>query len=153
MRTSVLSVAAIFIMFGFLCVVSSSAQVSPDRMLEVRLVAADKGPGGQSTGMSDILPFLRKNFRFNSFRLLTTRRMAVVPGATTPLTGGLAIALKEVGTDSLTVVVNRGKRRLLETKVKLLPGKPVMFVLDGYPTEGDGTMVVVLSLKSVGARQ
>ena len=114
-------------------------------VLLVRVVAAGKDAGPAATSeLSDILPLLRENLRFQSYRLLCSRRVVLREGNKVDLTGGLRMVFSEVRGVDFRVRVEKGKGRLIETRLRLRPGKPV--ILGGLPADGAGTLLLVLQL-------
>ncbi len=143
----------------FFCLVSAVAVLSgraqewrnpaPAPTLLVRLVAAGNGGVARnpSSGkLADILPLLRDNLRFQNYRLIFSRNVVLREGAVVELTGGLRMVLYEVRGAEFRVRVQKGRDRLVETRLRLRRGKPV--ILGGWPADGLGKLLLVLLIPS-----
>jgi len=131
------------------CVLGSSAGAAPPvagRDLTLRLLVAGQDNATTDTaGLQDVLPTLRDSLRFASYRLVSTRTVSARPGAKADLGLDLSLTLTAVDGDIVTVDVLRGDRRLLQTKLRLLPDKPV--ILGGFPADGGGTHILVITVR------
>ncbi len=120
------------------------AQEISGRKLAVRLLTADNQGPGSTAGIQDVLPLLQQNLRFRFYSLASSRTVSVRQGVQSHLGRGLNLTIGSVEGDALTVEILRKKRRLLRTRLKLRPGKPI--ILGGIPGEDGLTLIVVLSL-------
>ncbi|NOY83025.1 MAG: hypothetical protein GXP31_18660 [Kiritimatiellaeota bacterium] len=125
---------------------------TPAPKLLVRLVAVENDGGdavraGASEKLADILPLLRDNLRFRNYRLIFSRKLTLREGAVAELPGGLRMVLYEVRGTEFRVRVGRDRDRLIEARMRLRRGKPV--ILGGLPADGPGTLLLVLLLPPV----
>ncbi len=111
--------------------------------LSVRLVEADNSKTPNTASLRDVLPTLQRNLRFSSYRLLSSAQVAQRSGAQTQLAQNLTVTLTTVSRQSVTLNVSKKGRRLLQTRVVLAPGKPV--ILGGIPGDRGATLIVVVT--------
>ena len=142
MRTS-LAIAVSVALFPV--VAPNAAGQAPTAVaLHVRLLSADNSGGGtNAAGIEDVLPQLRKNLRFNTYRLLVRRTIALKSGSRTRLSRGLSLSIVGVDGGAVTIALQRGDARLMQTRLQLAKGKPVS--LGGIPGEGEERLIVVVS--------
>jgi hypothetical protein len=113
---------------------------------KARLLVAENGePSGDQSGIQDILPQLQATLKFKSYRLLTTKSLTLKSGARTSLGSDLSLSVTGIDGESVTVEVNQGKQRLLQTRLQLAPGRPV--ILGGIPGENNATLILAVSLE------
>ena len=130
--------------FAGVAILPASGQNAP-ASIKVRLLAAEnRASDAGAAEIQDVLPLLQKTLKFASYRLLATQRVAGREGARVDLDQGISLTITAIAGDSLTVEVNGKERRLLQTKLRLAPDKPV--ILGGLPGRDGGTLIVVLSL-------
>jgi hypothetical protein len=142
MRTSL----AIAVIVALLPVAAPNAagQAPAAKALHVRLLSADNSGGGTKTaGIEDVLPQLRRNLRFNTYRLLVRRSVPLKAGARTRLGRGLSLTIVGADRGAVTIALHRGDARLMQTRLQLAKGKPVS--LGGIPGEGEERLIVVVS--------
>ncbi|MDP2973106.1 MAG: hypothetical protein Q8P64_28430 [Deltaproteobacteria bacterium] len=87
-------------------------------------------------------------FRYTSYRLLRDERLNLSPNqpASVPVHEGRSIEITQVGLQAnlveLRVTIKRGGADLLNTQVRLSPGRTVLI---GGPKHGEGVVILALS--------
>lgn len=109
--------------------------------VSIRQVVASAQPGDSDPALDDVLPLLRRNLRYNSYRQATAATAALRSGTQVPLRMGYHLELVDVSDNELTVRVAKRREVLLNTRLALRPGKPI--VLGGF-SEGENTLLIVL---------
>ena len=123
---------------------SASAHAQQAGVLRVRLVTASNDEGTAGPGLEDVLPLLKKNLRFASYRLVSEKRAALTNGLTMSLGLGYHLTVDEVAGQTLTVQVNRQTTKLVRTRLLLQPDRPV--ILGGFQHGENKTLIVIVNL-------
>jgi len=118
--------------------------------LSIRLLEADSSERPSSDSLDDVLPMLKRTLRFSSYRLLRMDRIDRRNGASATLGQGLTVVLSRVEAQSMTVEVSKHGRRVVETRVVLVSGKPV--IIGGIPGEKATMLILVFSDQRADAR-
>ena len=128
--------------------VTAEAQQAPVR---IRFIAASPtgDPPSPRGPFQDLLPLLR-NLRFKSFESVTDTTVPLRAGATARLRYGYTVEFTTVDATMATVRVVRNRKALLSTRLRLVPGKPVL--LGGFPHQGDSRLIIVLTLTRLEGR-
>lgn len=111
--------------------------------IRVRLLEADNSAMPSTPELQDVLPLLRENLRFQSYRLLASRDAAATAGTRVALAHDLNLTVTESNTERQSVQVHHLDRLLLETKLRLTPGKPI--ILGGFPSRDGGSLIIVIT--------
>lgn len=114
------------------------------RTIKVRLLLADNSGESSSEDLNDILPLLKKNLRFNSYRLVS-QRTTQARASTLDLPFAYKLQYTDVDLPSVTVSISRKAKTLLRTRLYLRPGRPVL--VGGFQHGRDSTVILVLELR------
>jgi len=112
--------------------------------LDIRLVAADDSGKSNDPRLADLLPLLGGNLKFSSFALIARKNVSLQPADGISLGKGYSLALSDVAGDSVRIQVTHGRTKLLETKLRLRPGRPVL--VGGFPDDGK-TLIIVITMR------
>lgn len=112
-------------------------------VLSIRLVEASQKGQGMGTGLGDVSRLLQENLPFKSFQLLASRSMALPAGGVASLSGGM-VARCSGEQGSMTVVIENGGRKVMQSTVELRDGSPL--ILGGFPS-GKGKLIIILLAK------
>lgn len=126
----------------FLC--ATGAQAAADAApVTVRLISASKAAAKEDdAALADVLPALRDNLKFESFRLEATGKLVLEEGRSTALGTAFKVAVTAVAQENFTVTVNKNGKAVLKTRLKLVTGRPVIF--GGFPgTNGEALIIVI----------
>ena len=124
---------------------AAEAAGEENNILSVRLVAAEKADSpANDSALKDVLPLLQKNLKFDSYRLVTTRKQPLRPQTRVTLDFGYEVRLTDVSAQTATVKMFRKRQALLSTRLRLKTGHPV--ILGGFQHDDDTTLIVVLTL-------
>ena len=120
-----------------------SAQVVEAGGLSVRLVEASSSDSASSAGLSDVIEILKKSLAFKSYSLKASSSVSLPAAKKAVSLDGYSVTCN--GDQSkLEIVVRRGSKVLLNTKVSLKKGKPL--VLGGFP-RGANKLVLIFVAK------
>lgn len=111
--------------------------------VSVRLVEASNAKGQSSAGLRDVVGILKNNLRYSRYVLLASGTMRLPKGGTQGL-GGYVVTCSG-SSASLTITVKRGKKALINTQVRLVPGRPL--ILGGFPASGGKRVFVFTARK------
>lgn len=127
----------------FLTATTVVAQQGGPRAVTVRLVVAENKQGAkEDAALADVLPLLKENLRFTSYRLLSTHQLQAREKAQANLGKQLSLTLTDVAGTTFMARVKRGAKVVVQTRLNLVPGKPVL--VGGLPGEGDSRLIVIL---------
>ncbi len=112
-------------------------------VLTVRLVEASNAGQGMGTGLGDVANLLQNNLPYKTFQLLASRSMSLPATSAASLSSGI-VARCSGGQENLSVVLERGGKRIMQTTVELRDGVPLII---GGISAGQGKMIVVLLAK------
>jgi len=110
-------------------------------MLAVRLVAASHTSAPLDARLQDVAPLLKANLAFRSFTLLESRTTALPAAAPIQFEAGYRL-LAQGPADDLQITIARGRRPLLQTKVRLTGRAPL--ILGGIPHRNE-TLLFILN--------
>ena len=114
--------------------------------LSVRTVTASQGKAVEDERLEDVLPLLQTTLRFSAFALDGEYELAMTEGSQVTLTDGYVLSLKQVEGKSATVNVMKKKKRIIQTRLSLRKGKPV--IVGGFDAPGGGKSIIILKLVS-----
>lgn len=132
-----LTAAALFLLLGV--VVGRAAEPS----LSVRLVTGGKDAGSVDARLNDVLPLLQ-NSGLKSFRLEGETTVDLREGASATLAKGYRLDLSQVQDNKAMVRVSQNQRDLVQTRLSLSEGRPVIVVFDD---PAGSKAIVILKLK------
>lgn len=112
--------------------------------LSIRLVEASNVGQGMGAGLGDVSRLLQENLPFRSFQVLASRSMTLPANGVASLSGGL-VARCSGDQGSLSVVIESGGRKVLQSTVELRDGSPL--ILGGFSSGGRGKLIVILLAK------
>ena len=122
---------------------AGSTQGAQTNAVTVRLVVAENVRSAEEDkGLADVLPLLKENLRFSSYRLLSKRNLQAGENAETSLGEQLSLTLTDVSGNTFMARVKRGKNVLLQTRLNLAPGRPVL--VGGLPGEGSSKLIIII---------
>lgn len=128
---------------SFLAPIAGMAQQGQPQVVTVRLVVAENTQSAkEDPALADVLPVLKENLRFRSYRLLSTRQLQARENAEATLGKKLSLTLTDVAGTSFTARVKRDTTVVVQTRLNLVPGRPVL--VGGLPSEGDSRLIVIL---------
>ena len=111
--------------------------------ITVRLIAASTKPGpDDSRRLKDVLPLLQGNLRFQSYDLVSTRKLRADDGTSVNLGRDLRLTLSDVDGLSMVVQLVKGRKTVVQTRLALRKNRPVL--LGGIPSSGDEQLIVVI---------
>ena len=140
------ALTTICLILGSSCLTAASAAVSPTTRLQVRLLTAGHGRQSADTGgIQDVLPLLNRSLKFSAYRALATKDVPLEAGRQVRFDRDLTLTVGQNDGNALGVTIQRGTKRLLKTKLRLLPKKPIM--LGGFPARDGRTLIIVLTIK------
>jgi len=128
-------------LFATILLVSALSAVAGPT-LSIRLVAATKQAAGGTRGLSDVAPVLEQNLPFSGFRHVASTTMSLPATGQTKKLNSYTVTCSGPQHD-LAIVVRRGRKRLLSTKVSLQANKPL--IVGGFPVEGGKMMLIFLA--------
>lgn len=111
--------------------------------LSVRLVTGSKDAGSTDARLNDVLPLLQ-NSGLKSFRLEGEASVELREGASVNLAKGYRLDLSQVQDNKAMVRVSQNQRDLVQTRLSLSGGRPVIVVLDD---PAGGKAIVILKLQ------
>lgn len=111
--------------------------------LSVRLVEASNSGQGMGAGLGDVAHLLQNNLPYKAFQLLASRSMSLPANGVASLNSGI-VARCTGGQENLSVVLERGGKKIMQTTVELRDGTP--FIIGGI-SAGQGKLIVVLLAK------
>jgi len=111
--------------------------------LSVRLVEASNAGQGMGNGLGDVSPLLLNNLPYKTFQLLASRSMALPANSVASLNSGI-VARCSGGQDNLSVVLERGGKKIMQTTVELRDGTPLII---GGLSAGQSKLIVILLAK------
>ncbi len=139
----VLAIAAFVVLVAGVSVRAGNVE---GKSAKVRLLVAENGDSAaDQSAIQDILPQLQATLKFKSYRLLATKPLTLQVGAKADLGSKLNLSVTGIEGESVTVEVSQNNQRLLQTKLQLVPGKPV--ILGGIPGENSATLILAVSLE------
>lgn len=107
--------------------------------ISVRLVEATNDGKGDGTGIEDVVNVLKKNLSYQNYVLVSRTSIALPARGEAQKVGKYSVICS--GTqENLSILVQQGSKKLLQTTVKLDDGTPL--VMGGFPS-GKGKMVLV----------
>lgn len=112
-------------------------------LLSVRLVEASHAGQGMGVGLGDVANLLQNNLPYKSFQLLASRSMALPANGVASLNSGI-VARCSGGQDNLSVVLERGGKKIMQTTVELRDGTPLII---GGISSAQGKLIIVLLAK------
>jgi hypothetical protein len=112
--------------------------------LSVRLVTGSKDAGSVDTRLNDVLPLLQQNSGLKSFRLEGEATIDLREGASATLAKGYRLDLSQVQDNKAMVRVSQNQKDLVQTRLSLSEGKPVVVGLDD---PAGGKVLVILKLQ------
>jgi hypothetical protein len=112
-------------------------------LLSLRLVEASHAGQGMGVGLGDVANLLQNNLPYKSFQLLASRSMALPANGVASLSSGL-VARCSGGQDNLSVVLERGGKKIMQTTVELRDGTPLII---GGISSAQGKLIIVLLTK------
>jgi hypothetical protein len=123
--------------------------VSPAQVqTRLRVIEASNIGSSIDPSLRDLHGQLGSLFRYTSYRLLRDERLNLSPNqpASIPVHGGRSIELTQVGLQpnmfELRVRIRRDSTELLNTQVRLSPGRTVLI---GGPQHGQGVAILAIS--------
>jgi hypothetical protein len=112
-------------------------------LLSVRLVEASHAGQGMGVGLGDVANLLQNNLPYKSFQLLASRSMSLPANGVASLNSGI-VARCSGGQDNLSVVLERGGKKIMQTTVELRDGTPLII---GGISSAQGKLIIVLLAK------
>ena len=113
--------------------------------VEVRLLETGQGVQAPDPAIADIIPVLQRMLRFPSYKLLGRGTCPRKEGASAKLSNGISVRLSSVSGQAMNVEVARKGQKVIQTKVLLIPGKPL--VLGGIPGPAGAKLILVLTTR------
>ena len=113
--------------------------------LSARLVTASKEGGSTDARLADVLPLLQSTLSFTSFRLEGEVTLPFRAGATATLAKGYRLELSQVQESNAMVRVSQDARDLVQTKLALREGRPV--IVGGFDDPAGGKTIIILKLQ------
>lgn len=124
------------------CLLSAGRAATAGDKLWIRLVEASHvGPEG-GAGLEDVVPVLKKSLAYSKFKLVS-QTTSTIGGNQAPVLGGYTISYSG-NQENLFIVVYRGNRELVKTRVSLKDNKPL--IVGGFPSR-NGSYVLVFVAK------
>ncbi len=131
--------------FVLLLVASLSAAslgATAEERLTIRLVhATNEGVPGASPELRDITGLLERNLPFRRFQFLESRSIRLPASETVVFEAGLTMRC-EGDSRRLSVLVRMGEAVLLQTRVSLLRGTPL--ILGGFAAPGGRRLLILM---------
>ena len=118
------------------------AQKAPT--LSVRMVTASQQERAEEPRLRDVLPLL-KTMKFASFVLDGEYKIGLREGSRAALAKGYVLTLTQVQGKKATVNVTRKRKRVVQTKLSLRKGRPVL--VGGFDDASGGKTIIVLKLQ------
>ena len=123
---------------------ATDASMVPMR-ISARLIAASDAPVAEAgSELADLLPLLKDNLKFNSFRLICRRNFVAMEDLRVKLDEGMSLVISQIKKETGTFQVERRGKILLNTRLRLEAGRPVVLVLAGFTNESGATLILVL---------
>jgi hypothetical protein len=139
MRTQMrLTLAGLFLVAAIV-----AAQTAP-ATLSARLVTASKDAGTSDPRLEDVQALLESNSSAKSFRLDGEATLAFKEGASATLGKGYRLELSQVQDTNAMVRVSQGRRDLVQTRLALRKGRPVIV---GFDDDAGGKTIIIIKLK------
>lgn len=138
MRLRIRLTAAVLCLLAVVALAQTAA--SP---LSVRLVTGSKDVGSTDARLNDVLPLLQ-NSGLKSFRLEGEATVELREGASVNLAKGYRLDLSQVQDNKAMVRVSQNQKDLVQTRLSLSGGRPVVVVLDD---PAGGKAIVILKLQ------
>ena len=129
--------------FLFLALMWSAGNGVAGSLLTVRLVEASHAGRGMGAGLGDVANLLQNNLPYKSFQLLASRSMSLPANGVASLNSGI-VARCSGGQDNLSVVLERGGKKIMQTTVELRDGTPLII---GGISSAQGKLIIVLLAK------
>ena len=121
-----------------------AAAETPVQRVQIRVISAGNGsPQEKTDGITDVLPFLKENLRYSSYRLLSTRTVTPAENLRVSLDSGLTLTFRELRGHTCTVSLERRGQPVVTTRVNLLPGRPI--IAGPVPEPGGAVLLTVLN--------
>jgi hypothetical protein len=139
MRTQIRLTAAALILIVAVAVAQTAAPA-----LSVRLVTASKDAGSPDARLRDVQTLLESNSNLKSFRLDGEASLSFKEGASATLAKGYRLELSQVQNNNAMVRVSRNQVDVVQTRLALREGSPVVFGFDDPP---GARTIIVLRLK------
>ncbi len=143
MKNKILSFVLVLILFSLLPSLTLAQVQTRLRVIEASNVGSVIDPS-----LKELHGQLGSLFRYTSYRLLRDERLNLSPNqpASVPVHEGRSIEITQVGLQAnlveLRVTIKRGGADLLNTQVRLSPGRTVLI---GGPKHGEGVVILALS--------
>ena len=116
----------------------------PPMQVTARLVEASADAAPNAPELADVLPLLQELLKFNSYQLVCSRTFPPTEGLRVKLERGQTFVVSNVKGNEFTVTVDRGGKTILTMRVKLQPGRPVVF---NVPSDRGHSYFIVLTAK------
>ena len=124
-------------------VTRADAQGRRAPVLLLRLIeASEQGETAQDDALADVLPVLKRNLGFDAYRLLSARKQPLTGNFSLVLADGYRLSATEVDGAEMTLKLARERERILETRLRLRPGRPV--ILGGFPYENHNRKLIII---------
>jgi hypothetical protein len=123
--------------------VAAAASTAEAARLDLRLVEASTSEQDSDRRLNDILPLLSGNLKFTSFALVGHKSVPFGPADTVDLGKDYSISLSDVDDSSVSVQITHRKQKLLKTRLRLRPERPVL--MGAFP-DGGKTLIIVITL-------
>jgi hypothetical protein len=131
--------APAFLLSLCLCLLSASAVAGS---LSIRLVRASNTPGGNSAGLGDVIPVLKKSLVYSHYSLAGSTSMKLPAQNSVRQLGSYSVTCNgQQG--NLAITVRHGRKQLLNTRVSLSSRKPL--ILGGFPAGNDKLVLVFVA--------
>jgi len=121
----------------------AAGEVLAGSILTVRLVEASNAGQGMASGLGDVANLLQGNLPYKTFQLLASRSMALPASSVASLNYGI-VARCSGGQENMSVVLERGGKKIMQTSVELRDGTPLII---GGISSGQGKLIVILLAK------
>jgi hypothetical protein len=136
--------AALLLLAAGLCAPAFAQQGAggpPPPQVTARLIEASSDNQPNSPELADVLPLLQELLRFNSYQMVCSRNFPVTEGLRVKLEHGQTFVVSNVKGNEFTVSVDRGGKTILSMRVKMEPGRPVVFAVPS--TRGHSYFIVL----------
>jgi len=116
----------------------------PPLQVTARLVEAFSDGTPNAPELADVLPLLQELLKFNSYQMVCSRTFPATEGLRVKMERGQTFVVSNVKGNEFTVSVDRGGKTILTMRVKLQPGRPIVF---NVPSDRGHSYFVVLTAR------